>query len=378
MKPLPLPGLIGSQPICALAAFGLLRVCSLTPRLGQVKLAWRLESAPTAVLYFDNELSQDNLIRDTLLPWMSGRWKSPIFGEGEPGTKATNEVEGKKEQSKPTAAADTPKSKKNREKALRWDNDIKVSRETFASILSQERDTASPAHRASADHLSGYATDAREVHSSTRGKVVATTSLCMTAGNQALLKLFRDLAFSLDSSGCWDRKLAEGKRARIAPDQAFRQALFEEWDYSTSGVRDEGFLPLGWDAESYFVAALRGQGTPDFTPPRAAIWLAAESLPLFPCTAITCGRVQTRGFDPKGDIFRWPLWRQPLTLRSVQAALGHPALYEEQVSSEVIQALGIDQVHGSGTIALTDYASFRPPVLLAEARRQETATIADV
>lgn len=374
MNPLPLPGLIGSQPVCALAAFGLLRVCSLTPGLGQVKLAWRLEAVPRAVLHLDKEVSPDDLIRDALLPWMAGRWKSPIFGEGEPGAKAGSEDEGKRGQPKSPAAADTPKSKKNREKALRWDNDIKVSREKFAGVLSREREATSLTRRASADHLSGYATDAREVDSSTRGEVVATTSLCMTAGNQALLKLLRDLAFSLDSTGCWNRKLAEGKKARIAPDQAFRQALFEEWDYSASEVRDEGFLPLGWDAESYFVAALRGQATPDFTPPRAAIWLAAESLPLFPCTAITRGRVQTRGFDPKGDVFRWPLWRQPLSLRAVQAALGHPALYEKQISSEVIQAFGIDQVYGSGIIALTDYASFRPPTLLAEARRAADVT----
>ncbi|MEO2090025.1 MAG: hypothetical protein ABGY75_11080 [Gemmataceae bacterium] len=367
MNQLPLPGLIGSQPICALAAIGLLRVCSLTPGLGQVKLAWRLEAVPIAVLHFDKAVSPDDLIRDTLLAWMAGRWKSPIFGEGEPGAKEPGKKEGKKKQSKPAPAADAPKSKKNREKAERWDNDIKVSRETFAGMLSRERDAASPTQRASADHLSGYATDAREVDSSTRGKVVATTSLCMIAGNQALLKLLRDLAFSLDSTGCWYRKLADGKRARIAPDQAFRQVLFEQWDYSASDARDEGFLPLGWDAESYYVAALRGQATPDFTPPRAAIWLAAESLPLFPCTAITRGRVQTRGF-PKRVAFRWPLWRQPLSLRAVQVALGHPALYEKQISSEVIQSLGIDQVYGSGIIELTDYKSFRPPTLLAEAR----------
>jgi hypothetical protein len=342
-----------------------------------VKLAWQLEAAPTAVLHFDKKVSPDDLIHDALLTWMSGRWKCAIFGEGEPGAKPTNEDENKREQSKSTAAADTPKSQKNRVKALRWDNDIKVSRETFAGVLSRERDAASPKHRASADHLSGYATDAREVDSSTRGKVVATTSLCMTAGNQALLKLLRDLAFSLDSTGNWDRKLAEGKRARIAPEQAFRQALFEEWDYSVNGVRDEGFLPLGWDSESYFVAALRGQATPDFTPPRAAIWLAAESLPLFPCTAITRGRVQTRGFDPKKEVFRWPLWSEPWSLRALQAALGHPAIYEKQVSSDVIREFGIDQVYGSGIIALTDYASFRPPTLLAEARREQVTTLTD-
>src|SRR5437016_681229 len=45
MNPLPLPGLIGTQPLCALAAFGLLRICSST-QLGQVKLGWDLAAAP--------------------------------------------------------------------------------------------------------------------------------------------------------------------------------------------------------------------------------------------------------------------------------------------------------------------------------------------
>lgn len=72
MNPLPLPGLIGSQPICALAAFGLLRVCSST-QLGQVHLSWDLDGTGNAVLWFGQRVSGNDLIGKALLPWMAGR-----------------------------------------------------------------------------------------------------------------------------------------------------------------------------------------------------------------------------------------------------------------------------------------------------------------
>lgn len=365
MTPLLLPGLIGTQPLGALAAFGLLRVCSLT-QVGQVKLGWDLSATPTAVLWFEQPTQGDDLIGRVILPWLAGRWVCRVFGVGVPGRKEVNsdaEVFGVEAEGEAAS-----KSDRNRDKAMLWDNDIKVSRETFASELRQARTAADRTSRHNADYLIAYATDAREVKSSSRGLLVATTSLCMTAGNQAFLKLLRELAYSLDAGGEWSRPLNEKKTkfARILPSEAFRQALLAEWDFSPKNARDQGFLPLGWDAESYYVAALRGHATPDFTPPRAAIWLAAEALPLFPCTAITRGRVQTRGYDMKGDVFRWPIWRKPLSLRAVQTALGHPALYEKQITPAVIHALGLDQVYGSGIIALTDYASFRPPTLLAD------------
>ncbi len=373
MTPLRLPGLIGTQPLGALAAFGLLRVCSLT-QVGQVKLGWDLGATPAAVLWFKHPTRGDDLIGRILLPWLAGRWVCRAFGAGTPGQKEEGkpDAEGSGTGAEGEAAS---KSDRNREKAMRWDNDIKVSRETFAGELRNARVAADRNSRHNADHLIGYATDAREVKSSTRGMLVATTALCMTAGNQAILKLLRELAYSLDASGEWSRPLNEKKTkfARIPPSEAFRQALLAEWDFAPGNTRDEGFLSLGWDAESYYVAALRGQATPDLTPPRAAIWLAAEALPLFPCVAITRGRMQTRGFDTKGDVFRWPIWREPLSLRAVQTALGLPALYEKSITPAAIHAFGLDQVYGSGIIALTDYAAFRPPTLLADAP-SETAT----
>src|SRR5207302_35560 len=111
-------------------------------------------------------------------------WVCRVFGVGEPGQRRDEE----------DSAADSPlaerervsgsKADRNRGKALRWDNDIKVSRETLAYELQKARIAADRTCRHNADHLVGYATDAREVKSSTRGMVVATTSLCMTAGNQ--------------------------------------------------------------------------------------------------------------------------------------------------------------------------------------------------
>jgi hypothetical protein len=60
---IPLTGLIGSNPLGAMAAFGLLRVCSEIKELEKSRLFWRMKDDWIAVLAFkgENSISEDKL-----------------------------------------------------------------------------------------------------------------------------------------------------------------------------------------------------------------------------------------------------------------------------------------------------------------------------
>ena len=86
---IPLTGLIGSNPLGALAAFGLLRVCSETPRLSNSRLYWSmdLEGDPIddwiAVLRLGDDVKRDELIdlladRQKNLPLSIFAWSDDI------------------------------------------------------------------------------------------------------------------------------------------------------------------------------------------------------------------------------------------------------------------------------------------------------------
>lgn len=364
MKTLPLPGLVGSEPLGALAAFGLLRICDSLPGLGRAALAWDFCPDPVAVLRTDRRITPDGLVEAWVLPWMRERWRSVVFGTGTPGGEDAPGGEGDAEPENP----DLPKGERNRAKALRWDHDIKVAPETFAGEMTRARSASAARSRHDADFLAGYGTDAVEVKTSSRGLVGATTDLCMVAGNQAFLKLLRELAFTLDPTAEWGRRLdkKDNKRAIVPPAEAFRLALFAPWDY-TRERRDRGFLSLGWDPSAYYVGALRGAGSQDVTPPRAAVWLAAEALPLFPCLPVRGGRARTRGFDRSGERFRWPVWADALGVEAARTALGLPALYADPIRPVLLRRLGLRRVYGSDVVRLTDYPAFGPAVMLAEA-----------
>jgi hypothetical protein len=81
----------------------------------------------------------------------------------------------------------------------------------------------------------------------------------------------------------------------------------------------------------------------------AAVWLAFEALPLFPCF-LSEGRLATTGFHTRGarrervTHFTWPLWKEPLTLDTVRSLLSLPELAEEEPPLPELQARGIEAV----------------------------------
>ena len=365
MNTLPLPGLKGAEPIGFLAAVGLLQICARQPKLGQVALGWNLDAEPTAVLFTEGAGSVDELVASALVPWMAGRWRSRCFGVGSlPPQKRASRKEAVADLTR--AATKMSKKEKKQAKAALWEQDVTVGREVFAAELVKVRQVASCvlSKRAEADTFAALGTDAHE-RLTTGVRVIQATGLRLVAGNQAFLKLLRELAFSLDTNASWSAKLdKEGKkRAAVSPADSFRCALASPWDFSEPHA-DRGFLSLGWDAESYYVGALRGAMTPNSTPPRAATWLASEALSLMPVVPSSRGKSRTRGFDETGT-FRWPIWSTSWSLDVVRTALGAPALGRTPVDRLELQALEISRVYGSGVVTLTDYPCFRPAVLIS-------------
>jgi len=97
-----------------------------------------------------------------------------------------------------------------------------------------------------------------------------------------------------------------------------QEALFGPWLYNDSTHS------LGWDPMMMRSGAFtaeqprvnkRNRGV------KAAIWLASESLPLFPCFVNDTGRLTTRGWV-EGE-FRWPLWQRPISLCALVSLLSN-------------------------------------------------------
>ncbi len=98
-----------------------------------------------------------------------------------------------------------------------------------------------------------------------------------------------------------------------------REALFGPWRYGDSTHS------LGWDPVMMRAGAFTAVQPRDLKKQRgvtAAVWLASESLPLFPCFLDESGKLVTRGWN--ADQFQWPVWQRPVTLNGLKALIRNP------------------------------------------------------
>jgi hypothetical protein len=85
---------------------------------------------------------------------------------------------------------------------------------------------------------------------------------------------------------------------------------------------------LGWDPQTRQLPALRHK-LPEQDEAgrsvRAAVFLASQAFPLFPCFALN-GKLRTAGFHPEGrdEYFAWPIWREPISLCALKSLLALP------------------------------------------------------
>jgi len=150
------------------------------------------------------------------------------------------------------------------------------------------------------DALDAFAAQASDIIQ--RNDVLESTMFDLTSGNQRFLKSITDIS--------------------SLPDDDFREALFGPWTYSDTTHS------LGWDPQAQRLHALRHK-MPEKDKAkrsvRAAVFLASQALPLFPCFAVG-GKLRTTGFhrDDGDDWFTWPIWEEPISLVTLRSLLAHP------------------------------------------------------
>lgn len=202
------------------------------------------------------------------------------------------------------------RSKEQRESpALTWStkiDDRAKYRKTARKAVEQFCDGAS---RDALDILAALASD---LVLEKKGKL-RSTGFDLTSGNQQLLKSFRVLAGE-----------PETVKAKPSPlsQVAIRGALLGPWTYQ------DDHHSLGWDPQAQRLHALRGK-LPEKDKAnrsvRAAVFLASQALPLFPCFAVG-GSLRTTGFHhcDGDDWFAWPIWNHPISLDTLRSLLAHP------------------------------------------------------
>ena len=302
MNEIRLTGLIGSHPLGALAAFGLLRVSSQIPDLGEVRLAWERENDWIAVLQVGLNAARDELpsaLVRALMQRQCGRAGAPF---------------------------------------LTWNDDVKVEPAEYARLLATKQHECQPTEREVVDFLAAFGSEAIKARSTGD---VKPTAFHMTAGQQKFLKSVRELAGSLDPR----RVPSRGETpSDVASDtrEAFGRALFGPWKYG-----DECHA-MGWDPATEALHALSGRAPTDAKPhsERAAVWLAFEALPLFP-TAPDGKRLVTRAFDERASFFSWPIWCGAISVNTLASLLALPDLVASEPPAAELRHRGIVALYRS-------------------------------
>lgn len=281
MNTLRLTGLTESHfPLSALAAFGLLRVCGDVEELAGAKLAWEPDPEWTAVLTVPEELDAKHLV-DRLARYAESRLHATEFN-------FTVEIK-------------------------------QLSAEAFhglAETVLQQTLAGEARARVTADFLAAFGAEVPPTAGKrTRKNATSTvqpTWFHMVAGQQRFPGSIRQLLEGLGQ--------AAGRRNVDPADErrrAIGEALFGPWTYQ------DPQSSFGLDPAVERLHAFRGiQPTKEGTPPgvKAAVWLAIEALPLFPC-CLEGGRFRVGGFDRDGTALYWPVWREPISLDTLRSLL---------------------------------------------------------
>jgi hypothetical protein len=216
---------------------------------------------------------------------------------------------------------------------LRWAQTLKTEREDYLKAAGEAEEDLEGGRRAYADFLASFACELCVDDESQ----LEPTAFYMTSGQQKFLKEARALAERLASG------IKLGRRKK-GPEEMFREALFGPWRY------EDPQHSLGWDPSTERLHALRARSPTKESSEgvTAAVWLAFEALPLFPCF-LSGGGLVTTGFQTRGVTWRerttsltWPLWCDPVSLDTLRSLLSLPELAEEKPPSRPLRARGIE------------------------------------
>lgn len=175
-----LTGLTGSSPLGAMAAFGLLRICTTMPHIDTPRLFWRMDDDWTAVLKVKNDLTADGLI--SIIETYLGQ----------------------------------------RRKGFYTINEIKMKPDEFRSTAVRLIESASPENRLDADYWAAFGSEM--VVDRSQGRV-KPTEFHMSSGQQGFLNKMRNTVNAI-------RK------------ENIREALFGPWKYNDTHESAMGWDPI--------------------------------------------------------------------------------------------------------------------------------------
>jgi hypothetical protein len=296
MNSIELTGLRADLPIGVMAALGCLRVCERTEDFRGSKLGWTPAGGTfSAVLYPLSERSAAELVTALM--------------------------------------ADVKRAAERME--LTWRKKLKgltpqEYREAASAAIVQSRETA--------DWFAAFGCET----ATDREGIVEPTPLDMTGGPQEFLAGAAELAERLSTT-------PKARRAKT-PEQAYQEALFGPWQYS------DDQHSLGWDPMTIKLGAFTNQAPTKMANAgvMAAVWLAFESLPLFPVFSLDGVRGFTR--ERRAWTFHWPIWKKPLGLDAIGSFLS--------LAPEEMAKRGAEAVYRSRRFYLNKYyAAFRTPEL---------------
>ena len=302
MSRIELKGLRANLPIGAMAAFGCLRVCQRLEEFQGSKVAWEGGGgADFAVLITPRESSPAALV-SALLEDLKG-------------------------------AAERHE--------LTWRDQIKTaSSGEFQGEARKALQAAKASNREAADWFAAFGC---ELEVGKDGKI-ESTPFDMSVARQRFLADAVKLARGLADDGF----------------DSYNEALFGPWKY------EDDQHSLGWDPTTLKLGAFTYKAPTAMANAgvRATVWLAFESLPLFPC--FYASGLEVRGFlhSRREYAFYWPVWRPPIGPEVLGSLLGLvPAAIAENPTE--LEARGVTAVYRSERFKPNKYLfSFRTPELV--------------
>lgn len=188
------------------------------------------------------------------------------------------------------------------------------------------------------------------------GEKVEPTPLCLMfgQGHQHFLKRLKSVPQQKTPPERGQRR----SKITVSEEDCLREALFASWK------RPDATPSFRWDPHEDVRYALRAHNPTDSktkeTTQHGANRLAAVGLSLLtvaPRRRVGEVRLTVLGGqrESHGDfIFRWPIWRAPISLAAIRALLNHPGLH----SHNKLAALGVTEVRQARRISTGKFMNF--------------------
>jgi hypothetical protein len=305
MKQISLTGLRPDLPISVMAAFGLLRICSRLLDNQEPRLAWvDSGSGLNAALQTKEDLSHSDLV-SILIKSVSETINYAAF---------------------------------------KWAGQLKSEKvEIFSGHAMQALAASTSLDRKETDWFASFGSDLVKNDEDE----LRTTPFDMSVARQK----FPSDAIKLGSSFINDEKSRD----------YFHEALFGPWRYA------DDQHSFGWDPTTMKMGAFTHKAPTGManTGVRAAVWLAFESLPLFPCFYSRGLATRALKRDKQQLSLCWPIWDGAIDLSELKSLLSWSGILAPEISPEEARGRGLLAIYRSVQFKPNKYlASFRPPELV--------------